>query len=118
MNPLDKHYAEMSFKSDCEDLKVMIDFITEAALLVDKKDDLQTKAALSLLKKIRYKMMMKYEMKKGMQKKFTFKLEAFQAFALLNVFSVKNDIINAKNPFEYNTISRYYSMFHQKLTGL
>ena len=44
----DKHYAEMSFKSDCEDLKVMIDFITEAALLVDKKDDLQASNVINL----------------------------------------------------------------------
>ena len=45
-------------------------------------------------------------------------LDVYKRQALLHVFSVKNDIINAKNHFEYNTISRYYSMFHQKFTGL
>jgi hypothetical protein len=118
MNILDKHYPEISFKTDAEDLRVMIDFINECARLVVNSSDLQVKSSLSLIKEIRFKMIVKEEQKRGTTKKFLVKFKPYHIWTLLNLFSQKNDEINIRKFFEYNCIMQYRDMFHQKLTGL
>ena len=118
MNILDLHYSDISFKTDAEDLQVIIDFINSFGKTMDSKDNKFAKIEAVMLKEIRHKLTMKVEQKKGSTKKFVMKFKAYQIYELMSIFSKKNDEINAYRPFEYNCILSYHNTFHQKLTGL
>ena len=117
MNILDKHYPEISFKTDAEDLKVMIDFINTSASIIHDNYTIQAKVSSALLKEVRYKLVVKEEQKRGSSKKFLMKFKPYQIYALINVFA-NNEYINQNKPFERNSITKYSHLFHQKLTGL
>lgn len=117
MNILDKHYPEISFKTDAEDLKVMINYINEVASIVQDNYNIEMKSSSSLLKEIRYKLTMKEEQKRGTTKKFLMKFKPYQIHALIMTFG-SNEWINRDRPFEKNCLTKYRSLFHQKLTGL
>lgn len=117
MNILDKHYPEISFKTDAEDLKIMVDFITEAAFVNGNNLTIQMKASSALLKEIRHKISVKEQEKRGSTKKFLMKFKIYQIHALMITFG-NNDWINRNKPFEKNTIMKYNNMFHEKLTGI
>lgn len=118
MNILDKKYPEISFKTDAEDLKVMIDFLNDLGGRVQPNHtDIKIKASTSLLKEVRDKLIIKEAQKKGTKKLFLVKFKAYHLSALLDSFVV-NDLINNDKPFEKNCIGKYSNLFHQKLTGL
>lgn len=118
MNILDKHFPEISFKTDVEDLKVIIDLLNDFGTFVEPNHrDIKIKAATSLLKEIRDKMVIKELQKKGTTKKFLLKFKVYHITALLEAF-ILNEDINSNKPFEKNCINQYKSMFHQKLTGV
>lgn len=118
MNILDRHYSEISFKTDAEDLLVIINFINEVGERT-KVDhiDLKVKAAISLLKEIRDKLVMKEYQKRTTKKAFLLKFKPYHIAALLEIFYM-NEAINESRPFEKSCIMQYRALFHQKLTGL
>ncbi|REC47854.1 MULTISPECIES: hypothetical protein [Chryseobacterium] len=116
-NVLDKNYPEISFKTDAEDLKVMINFINEFASGIVDIQDIERKKSIILLKEVRDKMEMKELQKRGTNKQFLMKFKAYHLHALLVCFMF-NDRINSKRIFEKNCIDAYKNQFHQKLLAL
>lgn len=116
-NVLDKNYSEISFKTDVEDLKVMINFINEFATGIVDNNELQRKISIILLREVRDKLEAKEIQKRGSRKQFLIKFKAYHVAALLESF-LFNDRINHYKIFEKNCIDGYKNQFHQKLTGL
>lgn len=114
MNILDKKYPEISFKTDVEDLKVMIDFLNEFGSSIRDNGNLSQKISIILLKEVRDKLTMKEYQKRGTNKQFLMKFKAYQIAALFECF-LFNDKINVSKPFEKNCIDTYKNQFHQKL---
>lgn len=117
-NVLDKNYPEISFKTDTEDLRVMIDYLNQfGEFFTTDNNQLQRKISIILLREIRDKLLIKELSKKVTTKKFLMKFKAYHIAALTEAFSY-NNVINGSKPFERNCINMYKDQFHQKLTGL
>lgn len=116
-NVLDKNYAEIAFKTDVEDLNVMISFINEFATGIVDNDELQRKISIMLLREVRDKLEMKELQKRGTKKQFLVKFKPYHIAALVESF-LYNDRINHCKPFEKNCIDGYKNLFHQKLIAL
>ena len=117
MNILDKHYPEISFKTDAEDLEIMVKLINYCAELIAHENSMSVKIGAVILKEIRYKFNMKIEQKRGSSKTFLVKLKAHQVFALFNLFTEKQSVFSATS-YEFNCVLKYRNQFHQKLTAL
>lgn len=118
MSILNKHYPDISFKTDAFDLKVMIEFINYCAEAITKTDDLKIKSAITILKEIHYKLTVKEAEKRDCKKEFIMKFKVYQIFTLYTIFSENNSKINKDRIFEFNIIDSLKNVFHQKLTGL
>ena len=117
MNILDRHYPEISFKTDAEDLQIMVDMMNCSAERVAHENNISIKIIAIMLKEIRYKFTMKIEQKKGTSKSFLVKLKAYQIYALYQVLMDRQETFSHIS-YEYNCILKYKNIFHQKLTGL
>ena len=117
MNILDRHYSEISFKTDAEDLQIMVNFINFCAEQIATEKNFSVKILAVMLKEIRYKFNMKIEQKRGSHKTFLVKLKAYQAFALFNILNENQDIFSSTS-YEYNCIFKYKNQLHQKLVSL
>lgn len=117
-NVLDKNYPEISFKTDAEDLRVMIDYLNQfGEFFTTDNNQLQRKISIILLREIRDKLIVKEISKKVTTKKFLMKFKAYHIAALTEAFGY-NSVINSSKPFEKNCIDSYKNQFHQKLLGL
>ncbi len=117
MNILDRHYPEISFKTDAEDLQIMVNLINFCAELIAYESNINVKIGAIILKEIRYKFNMKIEQKKGLRKTFLVKLKAHQVFALFNLFTEKQSVFSATS-YEFNCVLKYKNQFHLKLMAL
>ncbi|WP_139420948.1 hypothetical protein [Chryseobacterium mulctrae] len=116
-NVLDKNYSEISFRTDVEDLRVMIIYLNEFGNSIVENNEIKRKVTIILLKEIRDKMIIKEVQKAGSRKQFLMKFKGYHIAALLEAFQF-NQRINQTKIFERNCIDTYKNQFHQKLTGL
>ena len=117
MNILDRHYPEISFKTDAEDLEILVSLINFCAEGITIENDISVKIGAVLLKEIRYKFNMKIEQKRGTTKTFLIKLKAYQIFSLYNLLLERQSVFS-NTSYEFNCVLKYKNQFHQKLISL